>query len=98
MAKQPRTNKFVAAILDIGYEQIPNARSHYREFRPGAKVKGFLSREPTSGPGPTAEHRILVGPRAIRYTMGTVAQSRPVPTHIVERVLDSMLSVRLVGL
>jgi hypothetical protein len=97
MPKQSRADQFIAAILDIGYVQNHHARSHYKEFFPGAGVCGFLSRTATSSKD-TAAHRILVGPRAIRYTLGTVAQSRPVPARLVEQVLDSVLSVRLVGL
>lgn len=88
MPKQTRGDHFIDAILRMGYVRVQNPRSHYREFIPGQDVQGFLSKTRTSGPGPSAPHRILVGPRAIRYTLGTVAQSRPVPTQYVERVLN----------
>jgi len=84
MPKQTRQTRLIAALEAIGYARAPGRSTHYVEMRLGPNGRSLLK-------AGNEDHRVLVGPRSLRFTTGTVAQSVPFSERTVMALLDGKL-------
>ncbi len=81
MPKLTRQDRLIAALEKRGYVRAQGRSTRYVEMRLGPDGRSLLK--------PNGEdHRVLVGLRSLRFTIGTINESRPFSPRTVARLLE----------